>query len=112
MFGLRTDLDEIGALKTAVGAAAEKLDVLICPPAAYVPMAAWGAKDTKIIIGGQDCSTVAADSARTGEVSAAMLADVGAKYVIVGHSERRAQHGEANATVRAKAEAALAAGLV
>jgi triosephosphate isomerase len=112
MFGRRTDLDEIGALNNAVGAAAEALDVLICPPAAYVAMAGWASRETRIVIGGQDCSTVGADSARTGEVSAAMLADVGARYVIVGHSERRAQHGETNATVRAKAEATLAAGLV
>jgi triosephosphate isomerase len=111
MFGRRTDVDEIGALKTAIGAAAEALDVLICPPAAYVAMAGWAVRDAKILIGGQDCSTVGADGARTGEVSAAMLADVGARYVIVGHSERRAQHGETNEIVRAKAEAALAAGL-
>jgi triosephosphate isomerase len=111
MFGRRTDLDEIGALKTAVGAAAKALDVLVCPPAAYVAMAAWAAKDGPIAIGAQDCSAVAADSARTGEVSAAMLTDAGAAYVIVGHSERRAQHGETNAIVRAKAEAAIAAGL-
>jgi triosephosphate isomerase len=112
MFGRRTDLDEIGALDKAVGVAAEALDVLICPPAAYVAMAGWASRETKVAIGGQDCSAVAADSARTGEVSAAMLADVGARYVIIGHSERRAQHGETNATVRAKAEAVLAAGLI
>src|SRR5262245_9049331 len=112
MFGRRTDLEEIGALNRAIAGAGDALDVLICPPAAYVAMAVWGAKDTKVAIGGQDCSTVAADSAGTGEVSAAMLADVGARYVIVGHSERRAQHGESNDVVRQKAEAALAAGLI
>lgn len=112
MFGRRTDLDELGALKAALGPAARALDVLVCPPAAYVAMAAWAAKGGPVLIGAQDCSGVAGDSARTGEVSASMLADVGARYVIVGHSERRAQHSETNGAVRAKAEAALAAGLV
>ena len=55
---------------------------------------------------------MAEDAARTGEVSAAMLADAGARYVIVGHSERRSQHGESDALVRKKAEAAMAAGLI
>ena len=64
-----------------------------------------------MLIGAQDCSAVAEDAARTGEISAAMLADAGARYVIVGHSERRAQHGETDGLVRQKAEAALAAGL-
>lgn len=112
MFGRRTDLDEIGKLEQAIGPCGDTLDVLVCPPAAYVAMAAWAARNGSVRIGAQDCSGVAADAARTGEVSAAMLADVGARYVIVGHSERRAQHGETNAAVRAKARAAADAGLV
>lgn len=65
---------------------------------------------TGIGVGGQDCHTEA-KGAHTGDVSAAMLADIGADFVILGHSERRRDHGESDALVRAKAEAALAAGL-
>lgn len=61
-------------------------------------------------VGAQDCHA-AVSGAFTGDVSAAMLADAGAQFVIVGHSERRALHGESDAAVKAKAEAALAAGL-
>src|SRR5690606_2937694 len=73
--------------------------------------AAAAASGGPVAIGAQDCSVSAADAARTGEVSAAMLADLGAAYVIVGHSERRANHGETDEVVRAKAGAALAAGM-
>lgn len=111
MFGRRASLDEIPALWAQVSAAAARIDALICPPAPLIQHACWVARETGIIIGAQDCSASAEDAARTGEVSAAMLADVGARYVIVGHSERRTQHEESNALVRQKAEAALAAGL-
>jgi triosephosphate isomerase len=112
MFGRRAGLTEIAAVRNKIGAAAGALDVLFCPPAPYVALAAQAVAGSPILVGGQDCSAVGADSARTGEISAAMLADCGARYVIVGHSERRAQHGESDALVRKKAEAALAAGLV
>jgi triosephosphate isomerase len=112
MFGRRADLGEIQALAARAGPASEAVDILICPPAPYVAMAAWSARDTAIQIGAQDCSPVAADAARTGDVSAAMLADAGAAYIIVGHSERRAIFGDTDALVRAKAEAAIGAGLV
>lgn len=111
MFGRGADLAEIGALAETIGAAASKIDVLICPPAVFVAPAAWQTREKPILIGGQDCSPNAADAARTGEVSAAMLADVGAKYVIVGHSERRQNHNESDDLVRQKAEAAMAAGV-
>ena len=111
MYGRQAGLDEITALWSRVKSAAAAVDALICPPAAYVAQAAQIARGTGLAIGGQDCSAVPDDAARTGEVSAAMLADVGARYVIVGHSERRTHHGESNALVRRKAEAALAAGL-
>ncbi|MEQ1808331.1 MAG: triose-phosphate isomerase [Terricaulis sp.] len=111
MFGRGADLAEIGALAETIGAAASKIDVLICPPAVFVAPAAWQTRDKPILIGGQDCSPNAADAARTGEVSAAMLADVGATYVIVGHSERRQNHKESDDLVRQKAGAAIAAGL-
>jgi triosephosphate isomerase len=63
-----------------------------------------------VLIGAQDCSAAGDDSARTGEISAAMLADAGASYIIVGHSERRTRHGESSELVRSKAEAVLVAG--
>lgn len=111
MYGRAANLAEIAALAEAIGSAATRLDALICPPAPYIAQAVWGARGKPVLIGGQDCSPEQGDAARTGEFSAAMLADVGAKYVIVGHSERRSLYGEADALVRRKAEAALAAGL-
>lgn len=112
MFGRMSDLGEIAALDAAIGAKSAKVDALICPPAAFIAPAAYQARGKGVLIGAQDCSTVSTDSARTGELSAGMLADAGAKYIIVGHSERRTQHGESNETVRQKAEATVAAGLI
>jgi len=111
MFGRQASLSEIKTLWEAVAPVAGAVDALICPPAVYLGQAVWHARDTGVLIGGQDCSAVLDDAARTGEISAAMLADTGAKYAIVGHSERRTLHGEPDALVRRKAEAALAAGL-
>lgn len=111
MFGRAASLNEISTLWGSVERAAATVDVLICPPAPYIPQAVWTARNTGVQIGGQDCSAFADDAARTGEFSAAMLADAGARYVIAGHSERRSFHGESNALVRRKAEATLAAGL-
>jgi triosephosphate isomerase (TIM) len=103
-------LREAGALAEAVRAgAAGRAELLVCPPFPYlVPVA--GALGGAVALGGQDCHA-AAKGAHTGDVAAAMLRDVGASHVILGHSERRADHGETDAAVRAKAEAALAAGL-
>lgn len=112
MYGRSADLGQIEALAETIGPAAEKLDALICPPACFIAQANWAARQSKILVGAQDCGAVEEDSARTGEVSAAMLADAGAKYVIVGHSERRSQHGESDGLVRRKAGAARAAGLI
>jgi triosephosphate isomerase len=93
------------------GSAPDDLDVLICPPATLVALFASEFSDEGIMIGGQDCHAEAF-GAHTGDISAEMLADAGAAYVIVGHSERRADHGETDALVRAKAAAAQRAGLV
>ncbi len=108
MNGCRADLAEVGAI--AAACADQPCDVLLCLPATLVyPAAELGA--APLLIGAQDCH--AADSgAHTGDVSALQLADAGAVAVIVGHSERRADHGETSAQVRAKAEAARAAGLI
>jgi triosephosphate isomerase len=88
-----------------------KADFLICPPATLIREASVRVTGTGVLIGGQDCHGKAS-GAHTGDISAEMLKDVGASYVIVGHSERRADHGESDAVVRAKAEAGLRVGLV
>ena len=87
------------------------VELLVCPPATLVGLFAERMQGSKVAIGGQDCHAKAS-GAFTGDVSAEMLADSGANFVIVGHSERRALHGETDADVRAKAEAARRAGLV
>ena len=84
-------------------------DMLLCPPFTAIRMVAEVLAG-RLMIGGQDCHA-AEKGAHTGDVSAAMLADAGCTFVIVGHSERRADHGETDAVVKSKAKAALAAGL-
>lgn len=86
-------------------------DMLLCPPATLVGPMAQTAKGSKLMVGGQDCHAKAS-GAHTGDISAAMLAEAGATHVILGHSERRTDHAETDAMVRAKAEAGLAVGLV
>jgi triosephosphate isomerase len=86
-------------------------DAAVCVPFPYLGDAVTALQGTAIAVGAQDCSAKAS-GAYTGECSAPMLADVGASHVIVGHSERRAMHGETDELVAAKALAALAAGLV
>lgn len=92
-------------------AAGGSADMLVCPPATLIAPVVTALKGGAIAIGGQDCHMVES-GAHTGDVAAAMIKDLGGTYVIVGHSERRADHGESDATVKAKAAAALAAGLV
>ena len=111
MFGRAADLAEIAALSETFASKAGAIDALICPPAVYIQAAAVLAQGTPVAIGAEDCSGHADDAARTGEISAAMLADAGASYIIVGHSERRTLHGETNKLVRRKAQAALTAGV-
>ena len=82
-------------------------DVLVCPPFPLIGRFVGSAGNAHINIGAQDCHT-AESGAHTGDVSAALLADVGATAVIVGHSERRTDHGEQSALIKAKAEAVLA----
>ncbi len=86
------------------------VDVLLCPPFTLIERVARAVAGSAVAVGGQDCHPKTS-GAHTGDVSAPMLKDAGATWVILGHSERRADHGETNALVRAKAEAALAAGL-
>jgi len=94
----------------AVRAAARHTDLLICPPFTLIDRFATALAGSGIAIGGQDCHP-APEGAHTGDVSAPMLAEAGASYVILGHSERRYSHGETNARVAGKAEAAMFAGL-
>ena len=108
MNGLRASLDELRLLAAGPGTAG--CDILICPPATLVAAAAAATEGTAIAIGGQDCHPNPS-GAHTGDISAPQLADAGARSVILGHSERRADHAETDALVRAKAEAAHAAGL-
>ena len=107
MNGTGADLAEVAAL--AELARADGPEVLICPPATLVQRMA--AVAGPVAVGGQDCHGQP-KGAHTGDISAGMLVEAGASHVILGHSERRQDHGETDAVVRAKTEAALAAGLV
>ena len=109
MNGLATALAEVQALTAAHPA--PTCEMLLCPPATLLAQMNWAARGSNLRLGGQDCHQDAA-GAHTGDIAAAMLRDAGAAYVILGHSERRADHGEGDALIRAKAQAALAAGLI
>ena len=111
MNGQRASVSEINALKDRLAGTTPGCDVMICPPATLIATLADAAEGSLIQIGGQDCHC-AVSGAHTGDISAAMLHDAGATAVIVGHSERRADHGETSETVKAKAQAAISAGLV
>lgn len=111
MYGRLSDLAELDALAEGLAGVRESVAVAVCPP--FTLMAAAALRATgRVAIGVQDVAASSADGPHTGEVSAAMAADAGAGYAIVGHSERRADHGETDAIVAAKAGAALAAGLI
>lgn len=111
MNGLRVALEEAQTLYERLAAADPlPVDVMLCPPATLLMAMVSALVGTEVLVGGQDCATEAS-GAHTGDISAEMLADAGASAVIVGHSERRADHGETDALVRAKAQAAHRAGL-
>lgn len=110
MNGLLASIGEFEAILSAArdgqGGSAE---LLICPPFTLIVRFAQHAGGQGLAIGAQDCHPQASGS-HTGDISAEMLADAGATYIIVGHSERRADHGEKDGLVKAKAEAVLRAG--
>lgn len=116
MNGLKASMNEFEAMLRGAPEVAEKADLLVCPPVTL--LAAFAAKATSfgqdgkhaVKVGAQDCHPKAS-GAHTGDVAAEMLADAGATAIIVGHSERRADHGETDAVVREKALAAWRAGL-
>ena len=110
MNGLKSSLAEFEAMREGAAGVAAKADLLVCPPAPLIAGFADRAKRSKLTIGAQDCHPKAS-GAHTGDISAEMLADAGAKAIIVGHSERRADHGETDALVRQKAETVWRAGL-
>ena len=110
MNGTRDSLNELKAMAEGAPDLSDKIDMLICPPATLLYVATALVTDSPLKIGAQDCHT-AQSGAFTGDISAAMIADCFGTFVIVGHSERRTLHKESDALVRAKAEAAIAAGL-
>lgn len=108
MNGLKASIAELEALKGSTKGAT--CDIILCPPATLVAAMADVAAGSGIVIGGQDCHWNET-GAHTGDTSAEMLADAGAAAVILGHSERRADHGETDAEVNKKSQAAWRAGL-
>ncbi|HSY57410.1 MAG TPA: triose-phosphate isomerase [Bradyrhizobium sp.] len=111
MNGLRSSMAEFEAMLAGASKVAGKADLLVCPPATLIAAFAEKSRGAKgLAIGGQDCHPKPS-GAHTGDISAEMLADAGATAVIVGHSERRADHGESDVLVRQKARAAWRAGL-
>ncbi len=111
MNGLRASAVEFDAMLAGASAVSAKADLLVCPPATLIAAFAEKARGSKALaVGAQDCHPKPS-GAHTGDISAEMLADAGASAIIVGHSERRADHGESDALVRQKAEAAWRAGL-
>lgn len=112
MNGLSAALPELALIKRGFmqGLGAE-VDALICVPATLLTRATDVLGSSSVATGGQDCH-VQESGAHTGDISAEMLKDAGARYVIVGHSERRADHGETDALVAQKAAAGWRAGLV
>lgn len=110
MNGTGASLEEAEKITAHMEAEAPKCDVMICPPATLLARFAENLKDGPVLIGAQDCHADAS-GAHTGDISAEMIADCGASAVIVGHSERRTNHGETSEHVHAKAQAAHRAGL-
>ena len=111
MYGLGASLAELRALKDRLAQSpVPEADSMVCPPATLLAQARYMLSGSTIILGAQDCHPLPS-GAHTGDISAEMLADAGAAAIIVGHSERRSDHGETDARVNAKASAAYRAGL-
>jgi triosephosphate isomerase len=110
MNGNKASLAEVREMIAAAAGLPGSVQLAVCPPATLAVLVGDVLKGSAIALGGQDCHAEA-KGAFTGDISAEMLADLGATYVIVGHSERRQFHGETDATVAAKVAAALRAGL-
>jgi triosephosphate isomerase (TIM) len=111
MNGLTAALAEISALRDASASLPSTVELAVCPPALIAARVGELLKASRVALGGQDCHAKPS-GAHTGDLSAEMWADIGARYVIVGHSERRADHGETSEQVADKARAALRSGLI
>lgn len=111
MNGLAASEGDLAKIIHGAGALAGKAELMVCPPATLIANFAAAARGSKVSIGAQDCHAEVS-GAHTGDIAAEMLKDAGAAAVIVGHSERRADHGETDVLVRAKAMAARRAGLI
>jgi len=101
----------VAAYAAALRAALMNARLIVCPPFPLLPGFAAALAGSLVELGAQDCHA-SSSGAHTGDVSAVLLKEIGASHVILGHSERRANHSESNAVVNGKVEAALAAGLV
>ena len=110
MNGLAASLEELKSIAAGIQKLGGGFDAVICPPATLIAAAVSSVESTGLAIGAQDCSTDER-GAFTGDVSAEMLADSGARYVIVGHSERRQGRNESNGDVLRKVERGVASGL-
>jgi triosephosphate isomerase len=111
MNGLAASEGELAKIIHGAGGLAGRAELMVCPPATLIANFAAAARGSAVAIGAQDCHAEAS-GAHTGDIAAEMLKDAGAVAVIVGHSERRADHGETDALVRAKAMAARRSGLI
>ncbi|HEY1309451.1 MAG TPA: triose-phosphate isomerase [Pseudolabrys sp.] len=111
MNGLAASEGELARIVHGAGALAGRAELMVCPPATLIANFAAAVRGSAVSIGGQDCHAKVS-GAHTGDIAAEMLKDAGAVAVIVGHSERRNDHHETDAQVRAKAKAARRAGLM
>lgn len=112
MNGLQDDGVELASalVKLMEAESGPAFDLLVCPPFTLISKVGEAVNGSPVALGAQDCHATV-KGAHTGDISAAMLADLGCRYVIIGHSERRTDHGERDTDVKAKAEAVLAQGL-
>jgi len=111
MNGLTASIAEFDVMLKRAAEVAAKADLLVCPPATLIAAFADRARGSTVALGAQDCHPKAS-GAHTGDISAEMLADAGASMIIVGHSERRTDHGESDVLIKQKTEAVWRAGLV
>jgi len=112
MNGLKAEgLALADAVLAGVRGSAWRCELLVCPPATLLSLIGERLKGSPVRLGAQDCHPKP-NGAHTGDIAAPMLADIGCRFVIVGHSERRADHNESDGLVKAKAEAAMAASLI
>jgi triosephosphate isomerase len=111
MNGLRASIAELERIVAGAKKLAGKADIFVCPPATLLASFAVAAEGSPVGIGGQDCHSEPS-GAHTGDISAEMLTDAGARAVIIGHSERRMDHQESDALVQIKIAAAWRAGLL